>query len=752
MIEVFIFTVALIVFGVAACVIMCAFCHFVPILCIALGLCADRWNAHGMSSGASYSPVHEDYRESDPQNTGVATADAYILPPLEVHDGIYVVTGSDSTVTAEESSKEQYQVSGQTSTLTSPYDNGVQHHQLESGNIHDGVDPDDSTHHIIYTGLLDLGIFKDTFASLIFLANCCVLVILATRAIYYMGRMDDAHLESSMPNSSDNDGINSEDERAFAETMPAALGAYCLVALFATMLTCSVYLALLMKYASGIISASLLSSIIFFAAAGVIALLSGGIFLAFFAFIAAALSYCWLKTAQSRIEFSSIILKTAVLAVKDNLCSLISASLFLQVIQGMYMLTWTLAVGYWVYSSHHSPQDHTSSGSFSSGRKLISAVHTLLYSERQTQDHAPHPYPTGYSRVHDVTDHSIKDDDIFGDSSTNGRKDDGKGDLDGLMIFYFVLSLYWGIQVFRNVVTSTVSGTMACWWFTPKRKIIVAGALFRAFTTSFGTICLGSLIVSIVQALRSLIESFRNRALGRRSERIGVTISCTLCVSNFLLRILVAIISFVNKYAFVYSAAYGTNFATSGARVWELFKKRGWTQIVSDNLISNTLGLGVFATACVTSLFAYLTSFLFSQDLRDGGVEKPRLGLSVGGFVLGLVIGLLVFNLIDSAVSSVFVFFAEDPKELQRNHPEVHDELCIAWMAMYPTSLNLDSSGRHEAIVAPDAIRIESVTSAEPFDSSPDSGIALSPSLQRQGVCLHTETPSAPMVPAQLPL
>ena len=114
--------------------------------------------------------------------------------------------------------------------------------------------------------------------------------------------------------------------------------------------------------------------------------------------------------------------------------------------------------------------------------------------------------------------------------------------------------------------------------------------------------------------------------------------------------------------------------------------------------------------------------------------------------------GLLVFNLIDSAVASVFVFFAEDPKELQRNHPEVHDELCIAWMAMYPTSLNLDSSGRHEAIVAPDAIRIESVTSAEPFDSSPDSGIALSPSLQRQGVCLHTETPSAPMVPAQLPL
>ena len=106
----------------------------------------------------------------------------------------------------------------------------------------------------------------------------------------------------------------------------------------------------------------------------------------------------------------------------------------------------------------------------------------------------------------------------------------------------------------------------------------------------------------------------------------------------------------------------------------------------------------------------------------------------------------------ESAVASVFVFFAEDPKELQNNHPEVHDQLCIAWMAMYPTSLNLDASGRHGALVTPSAIRIETVTGSEAYDPSPDSGIALSPSLQRQGVGLYANTPSAPMSPAQLPL
>ena len=90
MIAVFIFVMAFIVFGVAICGIMCAFCHFVPILCLALGLGADRWRM-SRDSGASYSRIREDQRGLDPRDANLVTADAYILPPLEVHDGVYVV-------------------------------------------------------------------------------------------------------------------------------------------------------------------------------------------------------------------------------------------------------------------------------------------------------------------------------------------------------------------------------------------------------------------------------------------------------------------------------------------------------------------------------------------------------------------------------------------------------------------------------------------------------------------------------------
>ena len=65
-----------------------------------------------------------------------------------------------------------------------------------------------------------MGIFKDTLASLIFLANCSVLVVLAIRAINLMGMMDDAHWDSPGSKSGDkNAGINSEKAKGFAEEL-----------------------------------------------------------------------------------------------------------------------------------------------------------------------------------------------------------------------------------------------------------------------------------------------------------------------------------------------------------------------------------------------------------------------------------------------------------------------------------------------------------------------------------------------------
>lgn len=51
---------------------------------------------------------------------------------------------------------------------------------------------------------------------------------------------------------------------------------------------------------------------------------------------------------------------------------------------------------------------------------------------------------------------------------------------------FWVASLMWGVCVVKNVVTATVTGSVASWWFSPGDPSPVRGALHRATHGSFG--------------------------------------------------------------------------------------------------------------------------------------------------------------------------------------------------------------------------------------------------------------------------
>jgi hypothetical protein len=67
-----------------------------------------------------------------------------------------------------------------------------------------------------------------------------------------------------------------------------------------------------------------------------------------------------------------------------------------------------------------------------------------------------------------------------------------------------LLSFYWGIQVFKNVVHTTVAGVVAAFWYSTESANTTTASLKRATTTSFGSICLGSLLVAILQTLHAV--------------------------------------------------------------------------------------------------------------------------------------------------------------------------------------------------------------------------------------------------------
>ena len=52
-------------------------------------------------------------------------------------------------------------------------------------------------------------------------------------------------------------------------------------------------------------------------------------------------------------------------------------------------------------------------------------------------------------------------------------------------------------------------------------------------------------------------------------------------------------------------------------------------------------------------------------------------------FVLGLITSNILMGIVDSAVSTAIVSFAEAPADFQQNHPALYDEMVTAWRKVY---------------------------------------------------------------------
>lgn len=100
-------------------------------------------------------------------------------------------------------------------------------------------------------------------------------------------------------------------------------------------------------------------------------------------------------------------------------------------------------------------------------------------------------------------------------------------------MFYFFLSFFWGINVFKNTLHVTTSGAMADWWFNGSASSNkVCSSLGRAMTTSFGSICFGSLLIAIVQALEALVRQSQreDRDAGEENALMCFLRCCALCI------------------------------------------------------------------------------------------------------------------------------------------------------------------------------------------------------------------------------
>ncbi len=79
----------------------------------------------------------------------------------------------------------------------------------------------------------------------------------------------------------------------------------------------------------------------------------------------------------------------------------------------------------------------------------------------------------------------------------------------GWVIFVMLISLYWGCAVNSNIGHTTYCGVAAVWYWTKNSCDISPSwpAFGRSMWYQFGSICLGSIIVAILEAIRTIINA-----------------------------------------------------------------------------------------------------------------------------------------------------------------------------------------------------------------------------------------------------
>ena len=186
----------------------------------------------------------------------------------------------------------------------------------------------------------------------------------------------------------------------------------------------------------------------------------------------------------------------------------------------------------------------------------------------------------------------------------------------------------------------TVAGVVGTWWFAPEEASSVCSkavcdSFARASFSSFGSICFGSLLAGLAQALHQIVK-------GLRRERDQD--SLLLCLLECLLGIIESLVRYFNKWAYVYVGLYGYSYLESGEKVMTLFDQRGWTAIVNDQLVARVLAWMALLIGGLNGLGGWLLIQAYPSML---GLASPNASSWVA-FITGFLIGAGVSNILVS--------------------------------------------------------------------------------------------------------
>ncbi|KAJ2858689.1 putative choline transporter, neither null mutation nor overexpression affects choline transport [Coemansia erecta] len=441
--------------------------------------------------------------------------------------------------------------------------------------------------------------FRDLWAALLFLAHFALFVVMAALFI------------RALPSSAFKHSGDLKFSKNFY-SWPTMIMWLCV--LLVSIVFSVIYLGVLQMFAGQMLVISFWFSVIAMIGTGIYYLAAkiwfAGAIMLIFGVLYALMWFSW----RHRIPFSKLVLET-VCHITRKFPSTMVVSLVFLVIQTAYSAMWSLALA----------------GSFKYMEKYQSCSTHVDRNGRQYQ------------------------------SCSNAKE--------VLAWVYMVFSFYWTSSVILNVLHTTICGTFATFYFFdgapggyPTNHVTLS-SLKRSLTNSFGSICFGSLIVAIIQTIRSLLRALRNQ------EGDNFAVQLLACCIDCILGCIEGIVEFFNKYAYVEIAIFGKPFVQAAKDTWTLIKDRGVDALINDCLIGNVLQMGAFLCAAIVALVAWLYITITKPEYNSTGSYTAP--IIIAAFVIAMSMFMVLLKCIDSGAATTFVCLAEDPDVMARNNPRL---------------------------------------------------------------------------------
>ncbi|XP_062111176.1 uncharacterized protein LOC133822752 [Humulus lupulus] len=227
------------------------------------------------------------------------------------------------------------------------------------------------------------------------------------------------------------------------------------------------------------------------------------------------------------------------------------------------------------------------------------------------------------------------------------------------------VSLFWTGAVLCNTVHVIVSGMVFLVLIHDGQEVSpmpppnsLVKSLRHAVTTSFGSICYGSLFTAAIRTLRWEIRGIRSK-IGNNE--------CLLCCVDFLFHLVETLVRFFNKYAYVQIAVYGKSFNHSARDAWELFQSTGVEALIAYDCSGAVLLMGTLLGGLITGTCAGAWTWTKWSD------RVVMVGLTA--MLMGMVLVGLAMVVVESAVTSIYICYAEDPLLIHRWDAEFFNQM-----------------------------------------------------------------------------